>query len=36
MEPKLWLLPLAFRLPNYNIYIYNINDRTLEINFDKN
>ena len=39
-KPKLWLLPLAFRLPNYNIYIYiciyNINDRTFEINFDEN
>ena len=21
-KPKLWLLPLAFRLPNYDIYIY--------------
>ena len=32
-KPKLWLLPLAFRLPNYNIYIYiyNSNDRNFEI-----
>ena len=21
-KPKLWLLPLVFRLPNYNIYNY--------------
>ena len=38
LETEIMATATCIRLPNYNIYIYiyNINDRTFEINFDEN